>query len=141
MSDATVLKVFFGSKIIMATDQPPQEGGPGLFPKFCLAMRAKNKKELLELHATEDALMANLSPREVAIAELFGEPMKIIFKSAMKRWARAVRHKLRRSDDKLGLRAINKTEYVELIMEYAAEYDSSYKTQFGEAEVCCNFLR
>ena len=137
MSDATVLKVFFGFDITMATDQPAQDGS-GLIPDFSLAMRTKNKKELMELPVTEDILLTYLSATELAIIKLFGEAVKVIFTSVMKRWGRAVRHNLRRPYDKLGVKALDKSKFVDLIMEYAAEYESSYETKFGKVEVCCS---
>lgn len=55
----------------------------------------------------------------------------IIMKDVLKRWARAMRSKLRGDP---GLRPIRESEYVNLIMEYLNDFQEGYETVFGMME-------
>ena len=72
-----------------------------------------------------------LSPLEEPVIDQFGSSVKLILTDILKRWARAMRQKLRREP---GPRPIKEREHVDLIMEYLREFQTAYEGVFGLIE-------
>jgi len=104
------------------------DAGLPLVHNFTILTRTLSKEYLSQQPKTKFGL---LSPAEEPIVNHFGEPISIIMKDCLKRWARAMRVKLKGDPD---IRPIREREHVNLIMEYLNVFQEGYEAVFGTME-------